>query len=95
MLVCQCYGCHCREWGGAGIEDAEKKRRNVGSERLGQAGRVLSADKKTAHHETGGRGEVFLSASSFLGARKRCHCWTEGELRWGWRGGCRERKGGE
>ena len=41
---------------GVGIEDAEKRRRNVGSERLGQAGGVLCADKKTAHHETRGAG---------------------------------------
>lgn len=40
---------------GAGSEDAEKRRRNV-SERLGQAGGVLCANKRAAHLETGAVG---------------------------------------
>lgn len=57
VLICQCHDSVTVGSGeGAGTEDAEKRRRKVGSERLGQAGGVLCADKKTTHHETGGAG---------------------------------------
>ena len=51
---------------------------------------VLTRRQPTMRPE--GRGDVFLSASNFLGTRNRRHCWTEGELDVGGGGGCRERK---
>lgn len=50
---------------------------------------VLTRRQPTMRPE--GRGDIFLSASHFLGTRKPRHCWMEGELGGG-HGGCRERK---